>query len=322
VSSAELDRELSLRLKAAALSTAFHAGSADEPRHKTIADELSQLAGETPGESIALSALLEPFVRVADAQALGSLAERAARAATELLTAGLRDGRAHFLLIALRWTDRLDAAARLTSEWFAIACRQGSQEAFAAASLHSSNLNRTRGRLREAEADAAAAIAAATPGDVNFVMSTVALTDCLLSKGDVAAAEDAFRAIGFGEEIPAFTTPSGTTRSSQRNSTTRSRPPAAGEPTRRSAQCSAYEVDYPPIQPTRSSSCSPPSNTSNVPRGDSNTPARSSTSEALSAARATEATRASHSALAMSSLASAELTAWLTPPAKSSQPAA
>jgi hypothetical protein len=145
----ERDRELRLRLQAAALTTAFYSGAEDDPRRKTIADELSQLAGDTTGESIALSALLEPLVTVADASLLGSLAERAARNAAELLTAGLQDGRAHFLLIALRWSDRLDAAARLTSEWLAIARRQGSQEAFAAASLHSSNLNRTRGRLRE-----------------------------------------------------------------------------------------------------------------------------------------------------------------------------
>ena len=203
-STIELERELVLRLKAAFLTAAFHAGWDDEPRTREIAKELARLPGDTPVESIALAALIEPLMHVLDATELGALAERAARNAHELLAGGVRDGRAHTLLVALRWTDHLDIASRVTQQWIGIARGQGSAEAFAAASVHSSNLNRTRGRLRQAEADAATAVAAAIPGEVNFVMASVALVDCLLNKGDLTAAETAYDAIDFGEAIPSF----------------------------------------------------------------------------------------------------------------------
>jgi DNA-binding CsgD family transcriptional regulator len=86
----------------------------------------------------------------------------------------------------------------------AIAHRQGSEEAFAAARVHSSHLNRMRGRLRQAEADAETATAAAPPGSVILVMARVALTDCLISKGDLDAAQAAYDAIGLREQIPPY----------------------------------------------------------------------------------------------------------------------
>jgi DNA-binding CsgD family transcriptional regulator len=210
-SALELDRDLELRLKGAFLTAAFTAGSGDQPRVREIAAEFAQLPGDTPSESIALCGLIESVVQrgllvpniAFNAAGIGSLAERASYHADELLAAGVRDSRAHGLLLALRWTDHLDAAERVTDQWAEIARRQGSEEAFAAAGMHSSHLNRMRGRLRSAEADAETATAAAPPG-VSFVMASVALTDCLISKGDLDAAQAAYDAIGFGEQIPPF----------------------------------------------------------------------------------------------------------------------
>ena len=139
-----------------------------------------------------------------NAAEIGSLAERAAYHADELLAAGVRDSGAHGLLLALRWTDHLDAAERVTEQWTEIARRQGSEEAFAAARIHSAHLNGMRGRLRQAEADAETATAAAPQGSVNFVIACVALTDCLINQGDLGAAQAAYDAIGFGERIPPF----------------------------------------------------------------------------------------------------------------------
>ena len=211
-STLELDRDLELGLKGAFLTAAFTAGAGDQPHVREIAAEFAQLPGDTPSESIALCGLIESVVQrgflvpniAFNAAGIGSLAERASYHAEELLAAGVRDSRAHGLLLALRWTDHLDAAERVTDQWTEIAHRQGSEEAFAAAATHSAHLNRTRGRLRQAEADAETATAAAPQGSVNFVMACVALTDCLLSRGDLDAAQAAYDAIGFGEQIPPF----------------------------------------------------------------------------------------------------------------------
>jgi DNA-binding CsgD family transcriptional regulator len=211
-STLELDRDLELRLKVSFLTAAFFAGTGDEPRVREIAAELAQLPGDTPSESIALCGLIESVLQRRlpvpnipfNAAAIGSLVERAANHADELLAAGARDSRVHGLLLALRWTDHLDAAERITEQWTAIARRQGSEEAFAAARVHSSHLNRMRGRLRQAEADAEMATAAAPPGSVILAMARVALTDCLISKGDLDAAQAAYDAIGLREQIPPY----------------------------------------------------------------------------------------------------------------------
>jgi DNA-binding CsgD family transcriptional regulator len=211
-STLELDRDLELRLKGAFLTAALTAGSEDQARVREIAAEFAQLPGDPPSESIALCGLIEAVVQrgflvpniAFNADWIGSLAERASYHADELLAAGVRDSRAHGLLLALRWTDHLDAAERVTEQWTEIARRQGSEEAFAAAKIHSAHLNRMRGRLGQAEADAETAIAAVPPGSVNYAMACVALTDCLIIKGDLGAAQAAYDAIGFGEQIPPF----------------------------------------------------------------------------------------------------------------------
>lgn len=207
-----LDRDLELRLKGAFLTAAFFAGAGDQPRVGEIAAELAQLPGDTPAEAIALCGLIESVLQrgllvpnlALTAAAIGSLVERAASHADDLLASGVRDSRLHGLLLALRWADHLDAAERITEQWTEIAHRQGSEEAFAGARIHSSHLNRMRGRLRQSEADAEMATAAAPPASAIFVMAGVALTDCLVSKGDLDAAQAAYDAIGFGEQIPPF----------------------------------------------------------------------------------------------------------------------
>jgi DNA-binding CsgD family transcriptional regulator len=207
-----LDRDLELRLKGAFLTAAFFAEAGDQPRVREIAADLAQLPGDTTSESIALCGLIESVLQrgllvpgiALTAAATGSLAERAAYHADDLLASGVRDSRLHGLLLALRWTDHLDAAERITEQWTEISQRQGSEEAFAAARVHSSHVNRMRGRLRQSEADAETATAAAPPGSGIFVMACVALTDCLISKGDLDAARAAYDAIGFGEQIPPF----------------------------------------------------------------------------------------------------------------------
>jgi DNA-binding CsgD family transcriptional regulator len=73
------------------------------------------------------------------------LADRAARNPDELLAMGALDGRPHSLLLALRWTDRVDVSERLSERWLEIARRQGSAQSFVAAMGNRSNLNRMRG---------------------------------------------------------------------------------------------------------------------------------------------------------------------------------
>jgi DNA-binding CsgD family transcriptional regulator len=103
--------------------------------------------------------------------------------------------------MALRWTDLLDDADRLTAEWIEIARRHGSADMFSAAYGHRAHGNRLRGRLRDAEADASAAVAAAV-SPVAAVMGRVALVSALLKRGDLDAADAAFGAIGIGEQVP------------------------------------------------------------------------------------------------------------------------
>jgi DNA-binding CsgD family transcriptional regulator len=197
-----LERELRLRVTAAFVSAAFHAGQSELPAARKLAAEIAELPGDTPGESIALSALFEHF-HLSTASETGSLAERIARNADELLASGARDARAHALLVGLRMADRVQTAGRLTERWFELARLQGSEEAFGAASTHSANLNRLRGRLRDSEADAIAAVnATRAAGGVEFVMSGIALADALLSQGNLDEAQTAFDAIGLGEQIP------------------------------------------------------------------------------------------------------------------------
>jgi DNA-binding CsgD family transcriptional regulator len=198
-----VDRELALRVKGAFLSAAFHAGQGDDPAAQRVAAEVAKLPGDSPGESIALSALFEHLHTLQSAAEFGSLAERVARHADELLAAGVQDARAHALLVGLRMADRLETAERLTVRWFELARAQGSEEAFGAASTHSANLNRLRGRLTASEADAAAAVTSSrTAGGVGLVMAEVALTDALLTRGKLDEAEATFAAIGIGEQVP------------------------------------------------------------------------------------------------------------------------
>ncbi len=198
-----VDRELALRVKGAFVSAAFHAGQGDDPAAQQVAAEVARLPGDSPGESIALSALFEHLHTLQSAAEFGSLAERVARHADELLAAGVQDARAHALLVGLRMADRLETAERLTLRWFDLARAQGSEEAFGAASTHSANLNRLRGRLSASEADAAAAVTSSrAAGGVGLVMAEVALTDALLTRGKLDEAEAAFAAIGIGEQVP------------------------------------------------------------------------------------------------------------------------
>ncbi len=65
-----LERELRLRVTAAFVSAAFHAGQSELPAARKLAAEIAELPGDTPGESIALSALFEHFRVVASTQCL------------------------------------------------------------------------------------------------------------------------------------------------------------------------------------------------------------------------------------------------------------
>ena len=198
-----LDRELALKLKAALFSALYLAGIEAGHRQTEITEEFARLTGDTVGECVALAQLVELLTHgEANAAQLGALAERATRNADALLEAGAWVSWVHSVALALRWTDRMDAAERFGAKWVQTARREGSVDSFGAAHTHSSNLNRMRGRLRESEADAAIAVATAVPGDVPHVMSNVALACCLLSKGDVAAAEAAYAATGLGAQIP------------------------------------------------------------------------------------------------------------------------
>jgi DNA-binding CsgD family transcriptional regulator len=199
--SASLDHERRLKLQAALLSALYNSQSSEDPRAAQIEAEFAALAGDTPAESIALAQLVDQRKGVLAATELASLGQRAAKHARDLLDGGAYTNWVHGVVMALRWTDRLDDADRLTAEWIETARRHGSADMFCAAYTHRANCNRLRGRLREAEADAGAAVAAAaTP--VHAVMSRVALVSALLKRGHVDAADAAFREIGIGEHVP------------------------------------------------------------------------------------------------------------------------
>ena len=195
-----LDRERRLMLQTALLSVLYYSWSAQDPRAGAIETEFAALAGDTPAECTALAQLVDQRKGDLAAAELASLAKRAAKHAHELLDAGYANW-VHAVVMALRWTDRLDDADRLTAEWIETARRHGWADGFCAAYTHRANCNRVRGRLREAEADASAALAAAvTP--VASVMSRVALVSALLKRGDLDAADAAFGEIGIGEQVP------------------------------------------------------------------------------------------------------------------------
>ena len=200
---ASLDRERRLMLQTALLSALHNSWSSQDPRAAQIEAEFAALAGDTPAECIALAQLVGQHEGLLRAAELAPLAQRAAKHARELLDAGAHANWVHGVVMALRWTDRLDDADRLTAEWIKTARRHGSADMFSSAYSHRANCNRLRGRLREAEADASAAVAAAAT-QVASVMSRVALISALLKQGDLDAADAAFGAIGIGEQVPQF----------------------------------------------------------------------------------------------------------------------
>lgn len=169
------------------------------------------LRGDTPGEAVALAYMLMPLIRAgAAADEVAGVAERAARQVPALLEEGAGAVVVVGIVLALRWSDRLDAAEGLLDRVVAAAQRDGSIADYAIALTHRAWVLRRAGRLREAEADARGALAAGVDRGWLFAgpPSVIPLIGCLLDAGRTEeAAQELTAADGDGElrQDPALT---------------------------------------------------------------------------------------------------------------------
>src|SRR5262249_20347942 len=122
------DRELWLRLQASPIIRPGFDSSVDEAQ----LDRVSSLAGDTPGEAVALGHLIFRRIKMgASADEVADLAERAARQLDALVEDGSSAIAFSAVILGLRWSDRLDLAERLLDRAVAIARRRGSVLDFA-----------------------------------------------------------------------------------------------------------------------------------------------------------------------------------------------
>lgn len=121
-----------------------------------------QLAGDTPGEAVALGHLVVPMLYAgATAAEVESVVSRAARQAGPLLEEGATSLVVTAVFVGLYWLDRTDDDGALLDAAVAAARRRGSTAELSLAHSHRATHLRRRGRLGEAEADARIAVAAA-----------------------------------------------------------------------------------------------------------------------------------------------------------------
>jgi DNA-binding CsgD family transcriptional regulator len=163
------------------------------------------LAGATPGEALALAYALMPLIRAgADAREIADAAERAAPQAHVLLEEGATAIVVVGIVLALRWTDRLDSAQRLLDRVIASARRRGSTADYAIALSHRAWVNRRAGRLRDAEADARGALAAGVDRGSLYTgpPGVIPLIGCLVDAGREDEAADELTAAGGDGELP------------------------------------------------------------------------------------------------------------------------
>jgi DNA-binding CsgD family transcriptional regulator len=195
---AETDRSSRLRLIEMALLH-YLAGSNTNDASPLL-EEVSELPGDTPEEArVLITSLFWAFRSGATAAEIARIAGRAAPQAGELIALDTYVSPSDFIVVALRWADRLDVAEQVASRALEQARRRGSMPSFARASVHLAAVRRRRGQLDEAEADARMAIGA-TEG-LGVLMATGVLASILLDRGRAAEAWGALLSAGLAGPI-------------------------------------------------------------------------------------------------------------------------
>ena len=190
---AETDQSSRLRLIEMALLHYLAASNTNDA--SPLLEEVSELPGDTPEEArVLITSLFWAFRSGATAAEIAEIAGRAARQAGELIALDTYVSPSDFIVVALRWADRLDLAEQVASRALEQARRRGSMPSFARASVHLAAVRRRRGQLDEAEADARMAIGA-TEG-LGVLMATGLLASILLDRGRAAEAWDALLSAG------------------------------------------------------------------------------------------------------------------------------
>jgi DNA-binding CsgD family transcriptional regulator len=165
--------------------------------------EVAELPGDTSEEArVLITSLFWAFRSGATAAEIAEIAGRAARHASELIALDTYVSTSDFILVALRWADRLDLAEQVASRALELARHQGSMPSFARAAVHLAAVRRRRGQLNEAEADARIAIDA-TEG-LGVLMATGVLASILLDRGRADEAWDVLQSAGLTGSIAAI----------------------------------------------------------------------------------------------------------------------
>lgn len=181
------DRELWLRLHAYPLIRP-DMGVAVDPAQM---DTLASLAGDTPGEAVALAHSIFRRIKLGvSADEVAEMAERAARHVDALIEDGSSAIAFSAVILGLRWSDRLDLAERLLDRAIAVARRRGSMLDFANSLDLRSEVNIRRGLLREAEADARDSLATAIQKSWLFARGVKPLLQSLAGQGRTREAQD------------------------------------------------------------------------------------------------------------------------------------
>jgi len=196
---AEADSSSRLRLIEMALLHYLAASNTHDA--SPLLEEVSELRGDTPEEArVLITSLFWAFRRGASAAEITEIAARAARQAGELIALDTYVSPSDFIVVALRWADRLDLAEQVASRALDQARRRGSMPSFARAAVHLAAVRRRRGRLDDAEADARMAIGA-TEG-LGVLMATGVLASIVLDRGRAAEAWEALVSAGLTGPIP------------------------------------------------------------------------------------------------------------------------
>ena len=153
-------------------------------------DELSSLAGDTPGEAVAIAHSIFRRIKMgAGADEIAGMAERAARQLDALVEDGSSAIAFSAVILGLRWSDRLDLAERLLERAITIARRRGSMLDFANSLDLRAELYMRRGLLGEAEADARDSLATEIEKSWLFARGVKPLLQSLAGQGRTGEAE-------------------------------------------------------------------------------------------------------------------------------------
>ena len=180
------DRELWLRLQAYPVIRP----DPDVRLDQAHLDELSSLAGDTPGEAVAIAHSIFRRIKMgAGADEIAGMAERAARQLDALVEDGSSAIAFSAVILGLRWSDRLDLAERLLERAITIARRRGSMLDFANSLDLRAELYMRRGLLGEAEADARDSLATEIEKSWLFARGVKPLLQSLAGQGRTGEAE-------------------------------------------------------------------------------------------------------------------------------------